>query len=180
MMHEIETARLHLRPLTLDDVRALTIVRSDPEVMRYIGAGAISTEEDVRAAITRDLNLREQHGFGRCAVILKEMGELIGWCGLTFLDETNDVEIGYGVAKAFWKKGIITEAARAMLRYGFEELKLPRIVAVAMPENEGSWRVMEKIGMRYVGRAFYYNCDVVYYEIAREDFTPDDAPYLIR
>jgi ribosomal-protein-alanine N-acetyltransferase len=90
----------------------------------------------------------KQHGFGRWALIHKPDKKLIGWCGLAPLDKTDEIEIGYGIAKEYWGRGLTTEAAAATIRYGFEELKLNQIVAVAMPENIASRRIMEKIGMR--------------------------------
>jgi len=84
---------------------------------------------------------------GRSFIIMDK--KLIGWCGLAFLDKTEEIEIGYGIAKEYWGRGFTTEAATASIRYGFEEARLNRIVAVAMPENITSRRVMEKIGMKF-------------------------------
>ncbi|HYE66345.1 MAG TPA: GNAT family N-acetyltransferase [Pyrinomonadaceae bacterium] len=179
-MPEIETARLRLRGFTQDDLDDLLLIRSDPEVMRYIGTGAPATREQTQARINNHLAQWEQHGFGQWAVVHKGHGKLIGWCGLGFLERTPEVEIGYGFDKPYWGMGIASEAAAATLRYGFERLQLESIVAVAMPENIGSWRVMEKLGMKYVKRAHYYETDVLYYAISREEYRPGESPYILR
>ena len=83
-----------------------------------------------------------------CAMIWKETGEMFGWSGIQPLDKTDEIEVGYGMIKEFWGKGIGFECAQAWLDFGFKEKYLERIVAVASPENTGSWRIMEKCGMK--------------------------------
>ncbi len=80
----------------------------------------------------------------------------------------------------FWGKGFASQAARASLRFGFEQLGLPEIIAVAVPENIGSQRVMEKIGMRCQGITDrFYSAELVLYAIRGKDFRPGDEPYLV-
>ncbi|HZS08692.1 MAG TPA: GNAT family N-acetyltransferase [Blastocatellia bacterium] len=177
-MPEIETARLRLRGFTTDDLNDLSAIRADPDVMRYIG-GSPDSFEQVQSALNNILLHWEQHGFGRWAVADREDGGLIGWCGLSYLEDTGEVEIGYGIAKPYWGKGLTSEAAAASVRYGFEELALGRIVAVALPDNTASRRVMGKLGMRYVKVAHHYNAEVVYYEISREEYQADNSFYLL-
>ncbi|WP_316787572.1 GNAT family N-acetyltransferase [Thermoleptolyngbya oregonensis] len=88
------------------------------------------------------------------------------------LDSTPEIEVGYVLDCPFWGRGLATEAARASLQFGFDTLGLERIVAIARPENHASQRVMQKLGMTYEKDAFYYNCAVVYWAIAREHFSP--------
>ena len=172
----IETERLVLREFTLDDLERLVELRSDPVVMRYIGE---QTRERIEERLRYYISLYQSHGIGMWAVVHKEEGVLIGWCGLLFLDGTTEVEVGYGVAREFWGRGLMTEAARASLRYGFERVGLERIVAVAMPENAPSRRIMEKLGMRYEKNGHFYNHELVYYAINRESFHPEDSFYLL-
>ncbi len=172
----IETERLILRRFTPEDLDELAALRADPEVMRYIG-------EQPRAKVEQRLNyyisLYESRGLGMWAVIDKGTGALIGWCGLIFLDGTGEVEVGYGAAKRYWGQGLMSEAARASLRYGFERAGLRRIVAVAMPENLASRRIMEKLGMRYEKRANFYGHELVYYSISRDEFDYGNSAYLL-
>jgi ribosomal-protein-alanine N-acetyltransferase len=104
---------------------------------------------------------------------------MIGCGGLQPLEDSGEIEIGYSFAKLFWGQGYATEMAAAWFRYGFESAGLERIVAVADPENTGSWRVMEKLGMQYEGRAHYYGMECVKYAIAREQFRPSDSLYIL-
>jgi len=94
---------------------------------------------------------------------------------LQFLDGTSEVEVGYRLAKRFWGMGLAPEAAQASLCYGFEELGLDRIVAVVHPENVASQRVLEKIGLKYVKDARFYNKDLKYYAITRDEYERENA-----
>ena len=105
----------------------------------------------------------------------KASGAFVGFCGLKYLDNTSEIEVGYRLAKKFWGKGFATEAARASLHYGFETLGLDRIVAVVQPENAASCRVIEKIGLRYEKDARFYDTDVRYFAITREEYRLDDS-----
>jgi ribosomal-protein-alanine N-acetyltransferase len=85
----------------------------------------------------------------------------LGRCGFcVFLDNTSEVELGYLLDKSYWRRGLATEASHASLKYGFEVVKLDRIVAIAKPENIASRRVMEKVGMKYEKDAYFYNTNV--------------------
>ncbi len=154
---------------TLEDLDDLFLIRSDPEVMRFI-TGVPSSRAQALAALTKHLNRWQAHAFGHWAVRFKNNPTLLGWCGLDFLDTTPEIEVGYGLARSHWGLGISTEAARASLEYGFQHMSPERIVAVAYPENAASRHVMEKLGMKYVKNGSYYGADLVYYEISRADF----------
>ena len=166
-MPEIETARLQLRQFTLDDFDDLFRLYSDPEVMRYL---SLRTREQTQASLCKHIQHWQEHNFGMYAVIDKQSGNMIGRCGLGFLDNTPEVELGYVFDKSYWNMGLATEASKATLNYGFEEVKLNRIVAIAKPENIASVRVIQKVGMKYEKDAHFYNVDVVYYAIARVSF----------
>ena len=166
-MAEIETARLRLRMFTQDDLDALSLITGDPEVMKYLGTSGARTREKTKNTIDAILRHWDAHGFGIFALEHKADARLIGWCGLQMLEKTPEVEVAYLLAKDYWNQGLATEAARAAIEYGFNELKINRIVAIARPENVGSYRVMEKVGMKYERDAHYYNVDVVYYALER-------------
>lgn len=167
---ELETPRLYLRQFRMDDLNDLSIIRSDPDVMRLIGTGEPQLKPGVKDVLDEMLASWKQRGFGRWAVILKEEDKLVGWCGLTLLEETPEIQIGYGIAKPYWARGFSTEAALASLRYGFETMKIDRIVGVAMAENIASRRVMEKIGMRYEKVGHWYGGELECYAISRSEF----------
>ena len=86
------------------------------------------------------------------------------------LEDSGEIEVGYGMSKDFWGKGIGYECARAWLEYGFTKTNAERIVAVAQPENTGSWRIMEKLGMRYEKTEEHYGIDCKFYAITKEEF----------
>jgi RimJ/RimL family protein N-acetyltransferase len=169
-MREIETVRLKLRRFTLDDLKEFSAIRGDPDVMTYIGAGKPESVEQAQTVLDRFLAHWDQHGFGRWAAIDRETNKLIGWCGLSYLENTEDVEIGYGFAKSHWGKGLASEAAAEVLKWGFEDLRLDQIVAVAWPENAVSRQVMERLGMTFVKMARHNHKEVVFYALSREEY----------
>lgn len=166
---EIETERLTLRMFAPEDAEAFHRIWNDPVVMKYID-GWRPTLEEARAGMTRLVQHWRDKGFGQWAVVLRAEGTLIGYVGFKYLEQTPEIELLYGIDAPYWNKGYTTEAARACLRYIFENTEHRRIVALAEPENVGSWRVMEKLGMKREKIARYYNQDLVYYAILREEF----------
>lgn len=183
-MPQIETSRLRLRMFTPDDLDDLERLFSDPEVMLYLGveAGKTLSREETEEALSSFIQGWHQRGFGRWAVILKETKRFIGLCGLKLLE--GQPELIYVLEKQYWGKGLATEAARAALRYGFEEVKLERIIAVTRPENVASQRVMQRLGMKWEGEGRYYGVEGVGYSITEEEFEKefevDDSLYIVR
>ncbi|MCU0540669.1 MAG: GNAT family N-acetyltransferase [Oscillatoriaceae cyanobacterium Prado104] len=165
-MQELETARLYLRQFTPDDLDDLYRIYSDSEIMKHLGKGVL-TKEETQNRLYAILETWKQNNFGIWALLHKIDNRFIGRCGLVFLDKTPEVELGYILDKHYWNRGLATEASLASLHYGFDILKLEKIVAVARPENLASQRVMQKVGMKYEKNARYYDSDVVYYSISR-------------
>ncbi|HET6266423.1 MAG TPA: GNAT family N-acetyltransferase [Acidobacteriota bacterium] len=161
----VETQRLLLRPFAATDLECLVRINSDPDVMQFIANGRPWPEERTRLRLNAILNHWTRHGFGLWATIYKEENALIGFCGLQHLEQTPEVEVGYRLDKKYWGKGLATEGAAASIQYGFEMLKLQRIVAVVHPNNRASRRVLEKCGMRFEKMARYYEADLAYYSI---------------
>jgi RimJ/RimL family protein N-acetyltransferase len=178
-MAEIETARLRLRMFTPRDLDDLMLIFGDPDVMKYLGieAGTTLTREEVEVTLEKMIEFWSNHGFGRWAVINKEDEKMIGLCGLRLLDGAP--ELVYAIAKAYWGRGLATEAARASLRYAFEALQLERIVAVTRHANTASIRVMRKIGMSYENEVNHYGVDGVCYVANRDEFQIDDSTYIL-
>lgn len=190
MNFTIETERLLLRPFTLEDLPALRAMRGKEEVARYLGTSALQTPEFIEERLRSYLESYRRHGFGVAAVAEKSGGVLVGWSGLQPLEfgwngERSaragiEIEVGYGFDSPHWGKGYATEVASAWLRYGFEEAGLTRIIAVASPENRSSWRVMEKLGMKYETTEPHYGSVCVVYAISRGEFEPRGAYRLLR
>ncbi len=162
-----------------DDLDDLMLIFGDPDVMKYMGieAGTTMTREEAYAILGKMIGFWEGHGFGRWAVLNKENGKLIGLCGLRLLEGTP--ELFYAFSKPYWGKGLATEAARAILRYGFEELRFERIVAVTRHANRVSINVMKKIGMRYEKEVNHYGVAAVCYVALREEFRAEDSLYIL-
>jgi len=177
-MHKLETARLILRPFAADDLDALAEINRDPQVIRFIGDGKPQSKEKTATRLNGYLEHGRRHAFGFWAALEKTTRDMVGFCGLQFLENTAEVELGYRLARRAWGIGLATEGAVASLRYGFDELKLDRIVAVVHPENVASQRVVEKIGLTYEKDAHYYGMNLRYYTIARETYAPDGSLYL--
>lgn len=166
----IETERLLIRKFTFDDLDKLIRLRTDEQVSRYLGGTRLQNPEAIEKRMHFYIECYEKFGFGMCAMIWRETGEMFGWSGLQPLEETGEIEIGYGMAKEFWRRGIGFECAREWLGYGFETAGLSRIVAVADPENAGSWRIMEKLGMRFEKTEKHYGMECRVYAISAEEF----------
>lgn len=165
----LETERLILRKLKKSDVDDIFKMRSDADLMRYIREP--QTERRESFEWIRMISGRwDAEKLGFCGVIEKETGEFVGWCGLWRLKETNEIEVGYAIQKDYWGKGYATEAAQKFLEYGFEELELNRIVAVAYPENEASQNVMKRLGMNFVKVGRFYEKQLVQYAITKQEF----------
>jgi len=175
----IETARLRLRMFRPEDLDDLAKMFSDPRVMRYVADGKPAGREVAEKALTSMIDHWRREGFGRWAAEDRDTRQFVGFGGLRSL--FGMPEVVYHFATSHWGKGLATELAGASLRYGFEEHRFERIVAVAKPENAASIHVMEKVGMRYEKHTSYYDIDVVQYILARENFKPfANAAYLLR
>jgi RimJ/RimL family protein N-acetyltransferase/protein tyrosine phosphatase (PTP) superfamily phosphohydrolase (DUF442 family) len=159
----LETPRLVLREFEEDDLDACAAYASDPEVVRFMVWGP-NTREQTRDFLARQTNrLVGPDSFGarrsaddrssfELAIVLREENALVGGIGLRVRNSVSrEGDIGYVLNRRYWKRGIVTEAARRMLDFGFGVLGLHRIVATADTRNVGSLRVMEKIGMRAEG-----------------------------
>ncbi len=166
----IESDRLTLRGFGPDDIDRLSEILGDPVVMKYMPGNEPWPREWAERELGNLIEHWDRHGYGRWAVVDREDGSMIGWCGLGFLPELNETEVAYLLDKDYWNRGYATEAARISLRYGFEEAGLERIIALAFPENAASRRVMEKIGMEYEKMTHVWRLDLVQYEINREAF----------
>lgn len=146
----LDTERLQLRAFTLDDAEAYWPLVSDAAVLRHTGEAPLRSLEEVRALIAaRPLRDYDVHGYGRLACIEKASGHLVGFCGLKYLEDLRETDIGYRFLPHCWGKGYATESARAVMHHGQETLGLRRIIGLVEPDNAGSVRVLEKLGLRF-------------------------------
>jgi RimJ/RimL family protein N-acetyltransferase len=164
----ITTKRLFIRPFISEDIADVYELRSDADLMKFIREPQSYNEAEAWISMISGKWKTEKIGFA--GLFDRTTKEFIGWCGLWLLPETNEIEVGYAIAKKHWRKGFASEAASAFLYYGLIELKLEKIVAVARPENKGSIAVMEKIGMSFIKYGNFYGRDLVQYGISKEQY----------
>jgi RimJ/RimL family protein N-acetyltransferase len=147
----IRTERLELRRWRDDDLGDLAEMNADPEVVRYLRDGSPMTPDESAEQLVGFMRHWEDHGYGLWAAVLPETGEVIGFVGLaepTFLPEVLPaVEVGWRLKRRHWGKGYATEGGREALRFGFDDLRLDRIVSIRHRDNDASRRVMKRLGM---------------------------------
>lgn len=160
----LETERLILRPQVESDSIELIAMSMDPQIMEFIGYGAMTLQDAMELALE---TLEMDGPLGRWIVVEKDVGHVLGWLVLTHLDDTDEIEVGYCFKVMAWGRGFATEATRRLLRHGFEDLGLKEIVAVSRPENSPSHRVLEKSGLRRRGLRDAFGLRGLYYFIAR-------------
>lgn len=149
-MKPIATERLVLRPMLEEDAEFILELLNEPSFIQNIGDRNVRTVDDARSYIVNGpMASYKINGFGLYLVVLKETGESIGMCGLIRRDGLEDVDIGYALLPRFWSQGYAVEAARAMKAYARDVMGLKRIVAITDSANEGSIRVLEKVGLQF-------------------------------
>ncbi len=166
----IETERLLLRPFCMDDIAPSYALNLDAEVSKYTGDGGVVTLKEIERRISKDvMGDYQKYGFGRLAVELKEQNKFIGFAGLKYLDHLKEVDIGYRFMREYWGMGIATEAAAACVIFGFETLGLKKIIALVLPENTKSIRVLEKLNFEFEKDFWEENCLTRLYALNRKN-----------
>lgn len=160
----LETERCYLREFSVEDAKSFYDLNSDPEVVKYTGDTAFANVGESRSFL-QNYNQYELYGYGRWAVIDKNTEAFLGWCGLKFSPDLNEVDLGFRFFRSYWNQGYATETAKACVDYGFSELNLEKIVGRAMEANTASIKVLEKIGMAFVGKFEFHLHDGALYQI---------------
>ena len=146
------SARLIVRRFTVDDAGAMSAVLGDPEVMRFSDNGVLSPPE-IRTWVQRQIaSCDNAAGPGRWAIVTKAGDTAFGYIGLTIEPERcgpGEAELGFRLARNCWGRGYATEAAGAVIDFGFRTFRPRRIIAIADPANAASVRVIEKLGMNF-------------------------------
>lgn len=141
----------------------------DPDITRYVPDGPI---EDRSKAVELIESLKLQFAerkIGRFLVIEKATGKKLGWCGLKWLEETQEIDLGYRFLKSSWGQGFALEAAQACLSYGFNNLKFERITAKIMPANTASIALAKKLGIKEIARTIEDGDEYLVFEIQNQD-----------
>ena len=171
-MIQITTPRLVLREFSPDDAEQMFLLNSDADVIKYTGDPPYPSVEEARNSLIQYDQYRK-YNRGRLAMITKDTSEFLGWCGLKYLEDTKETDLGFRLHKKFWNKGYASEAGNACLEYGFTTLNLPVIIAHAMNENKASIHVLEKLGMKFTKDFDFDGNKGVFMEIAKEEFFRD-------
>jgi RimJ/RimL family protein N-acetyltransferase len=163
-IENLETERTIMRKLTKEDANSFYTLNLDEEVLKYTGDKPF---ENLQASIDflTSYDQYEKYGVGRLAVIDKATLKFIGWCGLKYSQDNNEYDIGFRFYRNYWNKGFATETAKKCLDFGFNELRIEKIVGRAMRENIGSIKVLEKIGMKFKESFDFEGQEGVIYEL---------------
>lgn len=151
---ELETERLRLREIAVDDWPAVLAYQSDPRYLEFY-PWTQRTQADVKDFVRMLAGLRDEKPRTKfqLAITLTETGEFIGNCGVRMnAPDAAEADIGYELAPGHWGNGYATEAASTMVAYGFEELRVHRVSSWCIADNVRSARVLEKLGLRLEGR----------------------------
>jgi RimJ/RimL family protein N-acetyltransferase len=149
---------------------------SDAEVTYFLG----EPDADVETTATRVRSAEQRSarglGLGFWAIEERDGGRVAGAVILKPLGDTEEIEVGYHLARDSWGRGIATEAAAGALRHGFTTVGLDRIVAVVNPDNSRSLRVITKLGMRHEGRRHHYGFELEYFALGRDEWQARQHP----
>jgi RimJ/RimL family protein N-acetyltransferase len=146
----LETSRLSLRRLSVEDAGFILALLNDPSFLRHIGDKGVRTEADAcRYILTGPVDSYERFGFGMYLVELKETGEAIGICGLLKRDWLEDVDVGFALLPRFWSRGYAFEAASSVLAHAREAFGLKRMLAITSRDNVASMGLLAKLGFRF-------------------------------
>jgi RimJ/RimL family protein N-acetyltransferase len=142
-----ETRRLTGRHIDSADLEAMQLVYGDADAMRWVGDGTAITPAGCARWLEVTLENYRRRGYGMTALVWRESGEVVGFCGLVHPGDQPEAEIKYALRRSYWGRGLATEAARAMLAYGEQSLGLDYVMATTAPENIASHKVLLKAGM---------------------------------
>ncbi|HVJ64925.1 MAG TPA: GNAT family N-acetyltransferase [Bdellovibrionota bacterium] len=146
-----ETERLLLRPFRADEVHLMRELDTDPDVVRYLGHGAVRTESETQQIFDKIQGDYAKYGLGLYAAFLRETGEFVGRTGIIpwMFEEGLSWEVGYTFAKKFWGQGFATEAAKFLSQWGLENIQADYLVSLIKPDNVNSISVARKAGLRF-------------------------------
>ncbi len=168
-----------MRPFVEEDLIDLCAILGNPLVMQHTATGRPKTSSMTASYLYSQQDHQAEHGFSLWAMIRLVDNRLIGQCGLAYLPKTEEMALGYTIAYDCWNQGYGTEATAAWLTYGFETLKLDRIIAAVKPANTISLRILNKLGLEYDRQDTFYGCTCAYYGINRDQWNAGSKGLLV-
>lgn len=175
----IHTARLRLDALTPTHLDAVHRMWTDAGMRRYLFDDEIVTRRWVEDALTRNERQFAALGYGLWGIRLQAAGDLAGFCGYWFFHDPPECELLYGLLPGYWKRGYASECARALVRYGFEDLGFEQVAASADVPNAASLRVLERAGLRFDAYRTVDGRTTARYVLAQAEYSPDAAPFRV-
>lgn len=171
----LETKRLILREILPTDIDGLYELDSDPEVHKYLGNNPVKDKNQIVDIINFIRQQYKDNGIGRWAIIDKKNNNFIGWTGLKLVTELtnnhqNYYELGYRLIKRYWGQGIATETALASLEFAFDKLKTDEVYAIADCKNDGSNKILQKVGLQFIETFDHNGIKHNWYKINRTEF----------
>jgi len=164
-MTEVKTERLALKPLVAENAEAYAVMRDHPEVTKWLLPLQGDPVEAARGTIGRFAQQWSERGYAPWAVWRE--GRLIGHCGLNYVPEFEATEVLWALHPDFWGGGYATEAARAALRFGFDDVGLAMIFAITKPDNMASQAVVKRLGLEYRRNVTYRGFEARFFDIDR-------------
>jgi RimJ/RimL family protein N-acetyltransferase len=148
----LQTERLRLRWLSMDDADLMLAVWNEPTFVRYVGDRGIRTLDEARSALAAGpLKLYDDYGYGPYRMTAREGGAAMGTCGLFRRENLDDPDIGFALLPEYWGKGYALEAATAVVTHARDAMRLERLTAIVSPENRSSIKLIEKLGLSREG-----------------------------
>lgn len=178
MQVHIETERFLLRDVELTDVEGIFQLDSDPEVHQFLGKKPIKTLDEALEVVKYIRGQYEKNKIGRWAIIDKENNDFIGWTGLKYEENVKEFgyyDLGYRLRKEYWGQGIASETALLCLNYGFEQLKLGKIVGAADVDNLASNKILSKVGLKFIETFEYDGKLHNWYELTKSEWVSNQT-----
>ena len=179
-MFDLDTERLRLTAFSMDHLDALHALWTDPDVRRYLWDGEVISRERAAEVISDSERNFAERGYGFRAMLLRdeaiaEVDALVGFCGYRLFEDSGEPELLYGILPRYWGKGLVSEAAHALIRDGFERNGFTRIIAATDTPNQSSVKVMQRLGMVFLRRGEFHGLDTVFFELTPEDYAAHQA-----
>lgn len=163
-----ETDRLLLRVPALTDAADSFEIYSDPEVATYIdGFEPLTDLKQAKSNLQAGIDYYHKHGVCHFAAVDKEIGKLIGHCGFNLFENSSDLELVIHFHRRYWNRGFATEAGKAVISFALKNFPHKKIVALAVPENYASQKLLTNLGLVYIEERVLDGCLLKYYELPR-------------
>lgn len=161
----IVTDRLYIRKLNFKDLKNFSLLENNELVRKYIPNLNKSTIYECRDILKKHINKYNYgNGLNTWALELRDTNEFLGITGFRYLEDLKEVEIGIRLLPTYWKMGYATEVGKALIRYGFSELSLKKIIAMALPENKNSIKSLENIGLDFDRYGYFRGSKVAFFK----------------